>query len=75
MTVYYLLPLVVSIIVFIISVIEYLYGFVLFGKILGKYPIRKIKREENTHTFKLIIGMQITFGIMLLVISIYLYYQ
>jgi hypothetical protein len=75
MTLYYLLPLAVSVIIFLITIIEYSYSFVLFGKILGKYPIRKIKREENTHTSKLVIGMQIFFGIVLLVISIYLYYQ
>ena len=75
MVVQYLLSLAVSIIVFLITTIEYSYGFVLFGKILGKYPIRIIKRKENTHTFKLAIGMQIFFGIVLLVISIYLYYQ
>ena len=45
----------------------------LFGKIFGKYPIRKIKREEEPNTFKLVIGMQIIFGILLLVISVYIY--
>ena len=74
MAVQYLLTLTVSIIVFLIKYIEHRYGFVLFGKIFGKYPIRKIKREEEPHTFKLVIGMQIIFGILLLVISVYIYF-
>ena len=69
MAVQYLLTLTVSIIVFLITFIEHRYGFVLFGKMFCKYPIRKIKREEEPHTFKLVIGMQILFGIVLLVIS------
>jgi len=65
----YSLTLTISIIIFLITYIEHRYGFVLFGK----YPIRKIKREEEPHTFKLVIGMQIIFGILLLVISVYIY--
>jgi len=37
--------------------------------------MRTIKRKENPGAFKLIIGMQILFGIVLLVLSIYIFYQ
>ena len=73
MAVQYLLTLTVSIIVFFITYIEHRYDCVLFGKIFGKYPIRKIKREEESQTFKLVIGIQIIFGIFLLAISICIY--
>ena len=65
------LTLAVSIIIFLITAIEYRYGIVL----LGKFTLRKIKREEKPRVFKLIIGMQILFGIILLVLSIYIFYQ
>ncbi len=67
----YALTLSVSIIIFLITTIEYRYGIVLFGKL----RLRKIKREENPNTFKLVIGMQILFGIVLLVLSIYIFYR
>ena len=67
----YFLTLAVNIIIFLITAIEYRYGIVLFGK----FTLRKIKREENPSIFKLVIGMQILFGIVLLVISIYIFYQ
>ena len=67
----YYLTLVVGIIIFLITAIEYRYGIVLFGK----FKLRKIKRKENPGAFKLVIGMQILFGIVLLVISIYIFYQ
>jgi len=66
----YAITLLVSIIIFLITTIEYRYGIVLFGK----FKLRKIKREENSHTFKLVIGMQILFGIVLLILSIYIFY-
>ena len=71
MAVYYLLTLTVSIIIFVIAAIEYRYGFVF----LGKFKLRIIKREENSGLFKLIILMHILFGIILLMISIYIYYS
>jgi len=67
----YYLTLVVSIIIFVITAIEYRYGIVLFGK----FKLRKIKREENPGAFKLIILMQILFGIVLMVLSIYIFYR
>jgi len=75
MAVQYLHTLAVSIIIFLITAIEYRYGIVLFGKLFGKFPMRKIKREENPGAFKLVIRMQILFGILLLVLSIYIFYQ
>ena len=71
MAVQYCLTLVVSIIIFVITAIEYRYGIVLFGK----FKLRKTKREENPGAFKLIILMQILFGIVLLALSIYIFYQ
>ena len=64
------LTLAVSIIIFLITAIEYRYGIVLFGK----FTLRKIKREEKPRFFKFVIGMQISFGIVLLVLSIYIFY-
>jgi len=71
MAVQFYLTLAVSIIIFLITAIEYRYGIVLFGK----FKLRKIKREENLGAFKLVIGMQILFGIALLMPSIYIFYQ
>ena len=67
----YYLTLAVSIIIFLITAIEYRYSIVLFGKL----KLRKIKREENPSTFKLVIGMQILFGVVLLALSIYIFYK
>ena len=67
----YYLTLVVSIIIFVITAIEYRYGIVLFGK----FKLRKIKCDENPSAFKLIILMQILFGIVLMVLSIYIFYR
>ncbi len=75
MAIQFCLTLAASIIIFLITAIEYRYGIVLFGKLFGKFPMRKIKREENPGTFKLVIRMQILFGILLLVLSIYIFYQ
>ena len=75
MAIQFCLTLAVSIIIFLITAIEYRYGIVLFGKLFGKFPMRKIKRGKNPGTFKLIIRMQILFGILLLVLSIYIFYQ
>jgi hypothetical protein len=66
----YCLTLAVSIIIFLITAIEYRYG-----KVLSKFSLRTIKREENPRAFKLVIGMQILFGIVLLVLSIYIFYR
>ena len=71
MAVQFYLTLAVSIIIFLITAIEYRYGIVLFGK----FKLRKIKREENPGAFKLVIGMQILFGIVLLALSIYIFYR
>ena len=71
----YCLTLTVSIIIFLITAIEYRYGIVLFGKLFGKFPMRMIKRKEKPRIFKLIIGMQILFAIVLTVLSIYIFYQ
>jgi len=71
----YYLTLAVSIIIFLITAIEYRYGIVLFGKLFGKFPMKTIKRKEKPRAFKLIIGMQILFGIVLMVLSIYIFYQ
>ena len=70
MAVQYLLTLAVSITIFLITAIEYRYG-----KVLSKFSLKTIKREENPRVFKLIIGMQILFGIVLLALSIYIFYQ
>ena len=75
MALQYCLTLAVSIIIFLITAIEYRYSIVLFGKIFGKFPMRTIKREENPGAFKLVIRMQILFGIVLMVLSIYNFYQ
>jgi len=56
--------LILGIIVFLITVIEYRYG----GAI-GKFSLRTIKREENPGVFKLIIGIQLLAGIVLIVLS------
>jgi hypothetical protein len=70
MSVHYLLMLVVSIIIFLITAIEYRYS-----KALSKFSLKPIKREENPRVFKLVIGMQILFGIVLLVLSIYNFFH
>jgi len=70
MAVQFYLTLVVSIIIFLITAIEYRYGMV-----LSKFSLKTIKREENPGAFKLVIGMQILFGIVLLVLSIYIFFQ
>ncbi len=71
MTGQFYITLVVSIIIFLITAIEYRYGIVLFGK----FKLRTIKREENPGVFKLIIGIQFLAGIVLIVLSIYIFYQ
>jgi len=70
MAVHYLLPLAVSITAFLVTAIEYRYG-----KVLSKFSLKTIKREENPRAFKFIIGMQILSGIISLVLSIYIFYQ
>ncbi len=70
MTVQYLFTLAVSITIFLITAIEYRYG-----KVLSKFSLKTIKRKENPHTFKLVIEMQILFGIVLMVLSIYIFYR
>ena len=64
------LTLVVSIIIFLITAIEYWYG-----KVLSKFSLKPIKREENPCVFRLLIVMQILFGIVLLFLSIYIFYR
>ena len=59
--------LILGIIVFLITAIEYR-----CGKALGKFSLKAIKREENPGVFKLIIGIQILAGIVLIALSIYL---
>ena len=70
MAVQFYLTLVVSIIIFLITAIEYRYGMV-----LSKFSLKTIKREEKPGVFKLFIVMQILFGIVLLVLSIYIFYR
>ena len=70
MAVQFYLTLAVSIIIFLITAVEYRYG-----KVLSKFSLKTIKREESPRAFKFIIGMQILFGIVLLVLSIYIFYQ
>jgi len=70
MEVQFYLTLAVSIIIFLITAIEYWYG-----KVLSKLSLKTIKREEKPGNFILIIRMQILFGIVLLVLSIYIFYQ
>ena len=62
--------LILGSIVFLITVIEYRYG-----RAIGKFSLRTIKREENPGVFKLIIGIQFLAGIVLIVLSIYIFYQ
>jgi len=75
MAVQFYLTLATSITIFLITAVEYRYGKVLFGKLFGKFPMRMIKRKEKPRAFKLIIGMQILFAIVLTVLSIYIFYR
>ena len=68
MAVQFYLTLLVSIIIFLITAIEYWYG-----TVLSKFSLKTIKREEKPGIFKLVIGVQILFGIILLVLSIYIF--
>ncbi len=70
MAVQFYLTFVVSIIIFLITAIEYWYG-----TILSKFSLKTIKREENPHVFRLLIVIQILFGIVLLFLSIYNFYR
>ena len=70
MAVQFYLTLAVSIIIFLITAIEYRYG-----KVLSKFSLKSIKRDDKPGVFKLVIGMQILFGIVLMVLSIYIFYQ
>jgi hypothetical protein len=70
MVVQFYLTLAVSIIIFLITAIEYWYG-----KVFSKFSLKPIKREENPRVFQLLIVIQILFGIVLLFLSIYNFYQ
>jgi len=70
MAVQFYLTFVVSITIFIITAIEYRYG-----KVLSKFSLKTIKRGEKPGVFKLVIVMQILFGIVLMMLSIYIFYQ
>jgi hypothetical protein len=71
MVVYFSLTLLVSFLIFTITALEYRLNIVL----IGKFKLRKIKREENSKMFKLIIGIQILFALILLMLSIYIFHQ
>ncbi len=70
MAVQFYLTLAASITIFLITAIEYRYG-----KVLSKFSLKTIKRKEKPHAFKLVIEMQILFGIVLTVLSIYIFYR
>jgi hypothetical protein len=70
MVVQFYLTLAVSIIIFLITAIEYWYG-----KVFSNFSLKPIKREENPRVFQLLIVIQILFGIVLLFLSIYNFYQ